>query len=307
MKKITLLTLGLAITGLSYGQASLVGYAETSNTNNAVNEDCTQDFTGGPQQLANAISMAEGYSVANDFVVAPGSTLTLESFDALLLPFAQSPVDIEEGTVTIYEDTNGNGPGDVVASSIVFQTGESVDPGDFAGYTMWNISYEFDAEITLSNNGTDDARYWLGLTVESASGQLVYWVGYEWNQNTNNTEYNYQSTDGGNTFEPIDTESMPGARFDSQWVLYGQCDALGVNNNMLSQVSVYPNPTTGILNVQTPSNVDVTSVALFDILGKQVSADFSDSTINMSSLSQGVYLLKVETSAGTLTQKIVKQ
>ncbi len=82
---------------------------------------------------------------------------------------------------------------------------------------------------------------------------------------------------------------------------------LSVQDIQLSQVAVYPNPTTGILNVQTPSSVDVNSVALFDVLGKKVNADYGNGTINMTSLSQGIYLLKVETSVGTLTQKIVKQ
>ncbi len=83
--------------------------------------------------------------------------------------------------------------------------------------------------------------------------------------------------------------------------------SLSVQDIQLSQVAVYPNPTTGILNLQTPSSVDVNSVSLFDVLGKKVNADYGNGTINMTSLSQGIYLLKVETSAGTLTQKIVKQ
>lgn len=80
-----------------------------------------------------------------------------------------------------------------------------------------------------------------------------------------------------------------------------------VNQNALSQLVVYPNPTTGILNLQTPLNVDVNSVALFDILRKKVNADFNNSIVNMSALSQGIYLLKVETLDGTLTQQIFKQ
>src|SRR5690606_14514312 len=41
---------------------------------------------------------------------------------------------------------------------------------------------------------------------------------------------------------------------------------LSVNDQLLSQVSVFPNPATDVINVNVPSNVEITGVALFDIL-----------------------------------------
>lgn len=107
-------------------------------------------------------------------------------------------------------------------------------------------------------------------------------------------------------FEPVTVEviGFPDSKHIINLILD---DVLSVDQNLAGMVSVYPNPTSDVLNIQTPSSVDVTSVVLFDILGKKVNADYNNSAINMTSLSQGVYILKVETSAGTLTQKVVKQ
>ena len=83
-------------------------------------------------------------------------------------------------------------------------------------------------------------------------------------------------------------------------------DELSIGSNLLSQISVYPNPTSSILNLKIPSSVEVNQVSLFDLLGKKTEVTYNNGVINISSLSQGVYLLKVDTSAGTLTQKVVK-
>ncbi len=84
-------------------------------------------------------------------------------------------------------------------------------------------------------------------------------------------------------------------------------DVLSVQSNLMSQISVYPNPTSSVLNLKVPASVEVNRVSVFDLLGKLTRVSYNNGVINISNLSQGVYLLKVETSAGTLTQKVVKQ
>lgn len=88
---------------------------------------------------------------------------------------------------------------------------------------------------------------------------------------------------------------------------FGDCRPLGLNSNLLSQVSVYPNPTDDILNIQVPANITVNGATLVTILGANTGLRLVNGTINTSSLQSGVYLLTLNTSAGTLTQKIVKQ
>lgn len=84
-------------------------------------------------------------------------------------------------------------------------------------------------------------------------------------------------------------------------------EVLGVNDNIAELVSVFPNPAQEILNVAIPSNIEVRSAQLFDILGKDTGVELVNGQMNTSNLSRGVYMLNVRTSAGTLTQKVIKE
>ena len=80
---------------------------------------------------------------------------------------------------------------------------------------------------------------------------------------------------------------------------------LGIDDNMLSDFSVYPNPTTGILNVQ--SKTAIVQIEIHNLLGQLVSYNTNQNTIDISSVSQGVYYIKVMDENGDFgTQKVVK-
>ena len=100
--------------------------------------------------------------------------------------------------------------------------------------------------------------------------------------------------------------SLIGESFPSfAWTL--KDEVLSVGANVADLVSVYPNPTTDILNINVPASVELINVSMFDVLGKQVNVSNSNGVVNTSSLSNGVYMLRIQTSAGDLIQKIVKQ
>jgi len=84
-------------------------------------------------------------------------------------------------------------------------------------------------------------------------------------------------------------------------------ESLSLGDNLLSQVSIFPVPATDVINVKAPSSIEITEVALFDLLGRNTGATISNGQINVSDLSRGVYMLTVKTSEGTLTQKVVKK
>jgi len=83
--------------------------------------------------------------------------------------------------------------------------------------------------------------------------------------------------------------------------------ALGVHDYLLSQVSVYPNPATDILNIDIPANTEINSIAMYDVLGKKSNVSLVNNQLNISNFARGIYVLSLETSAGTLTKKIIKQ
>lgn len=69
-------------------------------------------------------------------------------------------------------------------------------------------------------------------------------------------------------------------------------------------VSVYPNPTTEMLNIQV--NETIKQVTVYNMQGRKLIQDTS-SALNVASLPAGIYLLEVLTVKGTASTKFVKK
>ncbi len=82
---------------------------------------------------------------------------------------------------------------------------------------------------------------------------------------------------------------------------------LNVNGFNASKLSLYPNPTnTGFVNI-TSNNYGDMSVEAYDILGKRVKYQTltNNTTLNVSDLKSGVYILKITQNNATTTKKLV--
>jgi len=87
---------------------------------------------------------------------------------------------------------------------------------------------------------------------------------------------------------------------------------LGVTQNPIAEknISVYPNPTMGIVNFSNNTNAIFNKVEVADMNGRVVKSDVVNATegqISISDLSAGVYMMKITTDQGVATKKIVKQ
>jgi hypothetical protein len=80
---------------------------------------------------------------------------------------------------------------------------------------------------------------------------------------------------------------------------------LGSDDFSLSQISVFPNPANYMLKVNIPSSLELSSANLYDVLGRNTGVAVANGEMNVSNLSSGVYILKLETSAGTLSKKVI--
>ena len=75
-------------------------------------------------------------------------------------------------------------------------------------------------------------------------------------------------------------------------------------------MSIYPNPTDGLLNINIYNSSSITTLSLFNIAGQavytsQLSALSSQLSIDLSSYSKGVYFLKAENNNAVITKKII--
>lgn len=84
--------------------------------------------------------------------------------------------------------------------------------------------------------------------------------------------------------------------------------SLGVKE-FSSDFSVYPNPTNGIVTIENRSNAIVNSAQITDINGRIIrtsQVNEVSSSIDISDLSAGVYLMNIASDQGTITKKIIK-
>lgn len=75
-------------------------------------------------------------------------------------------------------------------------------------------------------------------------------------------------------------------------------------NKGINNLSIYPNPTKGEVNIKTDKKIKSTTV--LDLSGKLLTVGSSE-TVNLSAFTKGTYLVKVEFSDGSSkTEKIIK-
>tara|TARA_R110002072_G_scaffold282761_1_gene445798 strand:+ start:21221 stop:23023 length:1803 start_codon:yes stop_codon:yes gene_type:complete len=80
----------------------------------------------------------------------------------------------------------------------------------------------------------------------------------------------------------------------------------GIDEYELAGISVYPNPSKGIIKISNDNNTDNT-IAIFDMLGKEVYSTTSSTgvSVDLSGNGRGVYLVKVSNENGSMVERIV--
>ena len=83
---------------------------------------------------------------------------------------------------------------------------------------------------------------------------------------------------------------------------------LSIEQEVLDGVSLYPNPVKNQLHINMPNGLSIESASVYDLLGKRHTMKIGENnTLDMSHIPSGIYLLKLETSEGSLTKKIIKE
>ncbi len=82
-----------------------------------------------------------------------------------------------------------------------------------------------------------------------------------------------------------------------------------INKNTVednSNIDVYPNPVSGVLNIK--SNDNITELQVFSINGKVLLSKFNSSQIDVSELASGMYFIKIENENGNVdTLRFIKK
>lgn len=71
------------------------------------------------------------------------------------------------------------------------------------------------------------------------------------------------------------------------------------------EFSIYPNPVSDILNIKTPEKV--LNVSVYDMSGRQMNVSFHNGQMNVSTLPNGIYVLRAVTDKAVYQQKLIKK
>ncbi len=81
---------------------------------------------------------------------------------------------------------------------------------------------------------------------------------------------------------------------------------LSVAEQTIENFTLFPNPVKDVLNLSL-FPLTVNDIAIYDIMGKKLNCNYSNSSINVSSLSEGTYFLKINTGNTVLTRRFLKE
>ncbi len=80
------------------------------------------------------------------------------------------------------------------------------------------------------------------------------------------------------------------------------------NNEMNSEINVWPNPANNFINITSEkSDISDYNINLYDLQGRVVMKDISSETVNISSLSKGLYILDFRNGKQSFQKKIIKE
>lgn len=83
--------------------------------------------------------------------------------------------------------------------------------------------------------------------------------------------------------------------------------SLSVEDQELTNVKIFPNPTTDFITIQLPNGMSVEKAVVYNLLGKKLSAQ-KTTKIDMRDFPSGTYILELTTDKGkTLIRKIIKK
>jgi hypothetical protein len=96
-----------------------------------------------------------------------------------------------------------------------------------------------------------------------------------------------------------------GAFGSSETRVFQVANILGVEDFNTNEITLYPNPSNGIFTISAQLPTDVVAI---DVTGKEVFRMLNinnQTTLNLTQLQKGLYLLKLSNELGEQTKKII--
>lgn len=305
MKKLYALSLILLAGTFSYGQAFTATY----------------DFAGIPASATNGLTdptpvpTAPGLTFGSFHVVNPnlGPTVTGSSGQGRF-SYPNQPVGATNGNDSYSSLTGTIDTGvyyEVVLTPASGQT-LSLSSVTFRSQRSGTGVRTYAVRSSVDNYGANlPASIATNANVDVQAGNVFFWLLDSYTQGVNANTITLGSTYSNLTtpvtfrFYGFNAEGAGGNFSIDDVAFTGATASLGVKENNIAGLKVYPNPVTnGKLFITSDANVEKT-VAIYDVLGKQVVNTTATDFVNVSNLKGGVYIVKITEEGKTATRKLV--
>jgi len=189
---------------------------------------------------------------------------------------------------------------------------------------IWKGSYKYERTYDINGNETLYVSYawdatknvWIGSykyeRTYDINGNETLDVSYNWDATNNiwkgTTKYEYNYDSNGNKAQRIYFT------FSSEWVLgyistyfYSLKNIAAVSNPSSINIHIYPNPAKNEL--QITGLTEPSKFSLFDLNGKSLMSKniINNEVISISTLSKGIYIVRLKTSEGSIISKLIKE
>ena len=288
-----------AVTTTYYDNIKGIGYESTPPpSGNSVTVATSQSWNG----YVNAFNVSDNgyafgfpYGAADLRATATATSMTLEPNILIWTAEATNADWFDQGaatqTATKYIEASSYIEDNTLAGSDLTFTG-NVSVSDLGSeYTVVAFVKALDPNAGYATvvNNTADISSTGDFTASATAAELA--AGYI-------IQYGFSVT--GPLADPADTTLGS--------VVIGEATA-GVDDNSFVNVSVYPNPSNSNWNFRTGNTV-ITSVEVFNLLGKRVVSQNNNSTelsISTQGLTSGIYIARITTEQGVKSVKLIRE
>ncbi|RSK39696.1 M43 family zinc metalloprotease [Mangrovimonas spongiae] len=184
--------------------------------------------------------------------------------------------------LTVYVDTDGDYPVGTMVWIDWNQNCSFNDPGE---------EYNLGVAQNVSNGQPDGSPLSITIPNSAVLGNTIMRVATQWNAFPTSCANDHDAEVEDYTINVL--------------------SSLSVEDFTLDNVSIYPNPTSNVLNIKTTNSNLPDNYAIYNMLGqvisKKVISSENDLTINTSNLSNGMYFIKISKGANEATLRFMKK
>lgn len=223
---------------------------------------------------------------------APAGTKGLTGYDVYRGDEVLATLGTDELTYSdIQTDINTLTP-DYYGVRALYSNGDALCASQFVN-TAFDVTFNFiDPETGNNVTGVN-----ITFNDEDAYSSFFYFVEFSavpfgWMYSYNVSHPNYDDVSG----------VIPVVNGDATYTIALGEGLVGIEEDVTEKISLYPNPTTGILNIE---GVAGNSIVVTDITGKIVYQNEFSNTIDLSNQPAGIYNISILTNEGVVNQKVV--